>query len=63
MTDFRSTPQEAVLDDIFEAITDAGGSGNFYGVTDSRPAPILYIEDERGDCWQITATRHYHPHT
>lgn len=54
------TPQEAVLDLIYEAVKGSDYVPEIFGVTEKRPVAQLWIRDPDGTCWQITATVHPH---
>jgi hypothetical protein len=57
------TPQEAILDCIYESVVAAAGiewEPDLYGVTEHRPLATLHIKDPDGICWEITAKVHPH---
>lgn len=54
------TPQEAILDHIYESVVDSDFEPDLWGVTDARPLAQLYIKDPQGRCWEITAKEHPH---
>lgn len=56
------TPQEAVLDHLYEAAAKdpQGFTHDLYGVSELRSEAVMYIEDPDGNCWKITAELHEH---
>lgn len=54
------TPQEALLDHIYESIKDSNYLPDLYGVTHERPLAKMWIEDPDGNCWEIVAIPHKH---
>lgn len=62
MTDenWATTPQEKVLDTIYEALASSGHTeSDLYGVTETRPEAQLWVHID-GKCWHIVATPHKH---
>ena len=60
---FNTTPEETMLDCIYESIEASAGidwQPSLYGVTEERPQPRLYVEDPDGNCWEIFAKPHPH---
>jgi hypothetical protein len=61
MTEWGETPQERVLDHLYESADKFDGfKHEIYGVTENRPEAVMYIMDSDGTCWEITAKEHKH---
>lgn len=55
--DWASTPQENVLNLIYESLP--AQSADIYGVAGSRTEALLYVTID-GECWEIFAKPHPH---
>lgn len=61
---WAETPQERVLDALYEAFVNSDHEGfvpeifGYMGADPKRDEAIMYIQDPDGNCWEVTARSH-----